>query len=250
MLVGCCAAGGDPLLSASECRCVPFSSIRTKLESGLLLLSLLAEAGEVLEKITIEVKARTARAPAAVSSFFLILFIGGALVTYQEAVKSLGRLRPSLTRVMWLPRCRTICQPSLAKISMISRPLSVGGTGIRRDFQLLGLDGEWHAAICPHFEKGRDWFTDVRQSFLPRLSLAAATGDGWAFGDPDSVFVAFKCVEKSHLDEATLHFRFGKTQFFRGLEDDKLALSVRPNDLGVLSKNVRKRALRHERMME
>ena len=82
------------------------------------------------------------------------------------------------------------------------------------NFHLLSLDGEWHATICPHFEAGSDGFTDACQGFLPRFSLADATGDGWALGDPNAVFVTFKGSEEFHVGDATLRFRFSEDSVF------------------------------------
>jgi hypothetical protein len=74
------------------------------------------------------------------------------------------------------------------------------------DFHLLGLDGEWHAAICPHFETSSDGFTNVHQGFLPRLSLADATGDGHsAIQTPSS---SRSRAVRYFMNMFTLHFRF------------------------------------------
>jgi hypothetical protein len=99
---------------------------------------------------------------------------------------------------------------------MISRPLSVGRLPSDGDFHLLGLDGEWHAAICPHFETSSDGFTNVHQGFLTRLSLADATRDGLAFGDPDSVFVAFEGGEEFHEDVYASFSLLRRLSFFEG----------------------------------
>ena len=63
------------------------------------------------------------------------------------------------------------------------------------NFDLLGLDGEGHAALGADFQACGDGFADVADSFLTGVALADATGNGRAFGDPNAILVP---VQRGH----------------------------------------------------
>jgi hypothetical protein len=79
---------------------------------------------------------------------------------------------------------------------------------------LLRLDGQHQAAFGPDFQARGDRVADVDESSIAGFALADATGDGGAFGDPNTVLVPLKCGQELQARQRSCLARFWKARRF------------------------------------
>ncbi len=74
---------------------------------------------------------------------------------------------------------------------------------------IVGVFWQRQAVLSPNFETRCDGLLKVRERSLARFALADAAGNGWAFSDPDAIFIPVQSARK--LMEFSLSFpsRFG-----------------------------------------
>ena len=75
-----------------------------------------------------------------------------------------------------------------------------GGSG-DGDFYETGFHGEWHPQLCANFQTAENGLVDVYRRLVFSFALTDATGNGWAFGDPDAVLIAVQYDEDFHFFE-------------------------------------------------
>src|SRR5271166_6698106 len=100
--------------------------------------------------------------------------------------------------MMWLPRCRAICQPSFSKIRTTSRRLIWEALASDGDPDLLSLNSQRHTAFRPHFQAQSYSFPDIGQRFFATRSLADTPRDRRTFSDPDAILVTIQRGQKFH----------------------------------------------------
>lgn len=66
------------------------------------------------------------------------------------------------------------------------------------DFDEPGFHGERHTLLGANLQTSENGLMDVCRRFVPGFALTDATRDGWAFGDPDAVLIAFQCDDEFH----------------------------------------------------
>lgn len=110
-------------------------------------------------------------------------------------------MRPSFTRMTWLPLWRSIVQPAFSKIRAASAPLKTGAGPSDRDLDLLRFHCQGHSSIRPHCQAGRNRFADILDRLATGLALRNAAGNARAFRNPHAVFVLRQRDKKFHVDK-------------------------------------------------